>query len=50
MEVTCERAEAITDDCREILLVAFEMGLQSPFNLECLIDRAERGEWGGTWW
>lgn len=50
MEFTCERAE-VTDNCwREVLLVAFEMGLPSLFNLECVIDRAERGKWGGLWW
>ena len=50
MEFTCERAEIDANDWREVLLVAFEMGLPSLFNLECLIDKAERGAWGGLWW
>ena len=49
MEFTCERAEFATFDWREVLLVAFEFGLPSPFNLERLIDRAETGGLGGPW-
>ena len=50
MEFTCERAEVTDNDWREVLLVAFEMGLPSLFNLECLIDRAESDEREGLWW
>ncbi|MDE0209768.1 MAG: hypothetical protein OXI66_17865 [Boseongicola sp.] len=49
MEFTCERAQVATHDWREVLLVAFELGLSSPLSFECLIDRAERREWGGPW-
>lgn len=37
-------------DWRETLQLAMEMGLPTPFNLEWLIDKAERGEWSGVWW
>lgn len=50
MESTCERAEVSGNEWREVLPVAFEMGLPSLFGVECLIDRAERGAWGGPWW
>lgn len=35
---------------RETLQLAVELSLPAPFNLEWLIDRAERGEWSGLWW
>ncbi|MDE0523583.1 MAG: hypothetical protein OXH79_16665 [Boseongicola sp.] len=50
MESPCERTEFATVDWREVLLVALEFGLPSPFSIECLIDRAEIGELGGPWW
>ncbi len=37
-------------DVREVLLAAASLGLPQIFNVEWLIDRAERGEWGGVWW
>ena len=50
MKLACAQAEETGSDWREALHVAFELGLPSLFNIECLIDKAERGEWGGLWW
>ena len=49
MEFTCERAEIAANDWREVLLVAFETGLPSLFNLDCLVDRAEGDERDRPW-
>ena len=35
---------------RENLHLVVDLGLPTAFNLEWLIDRAERGEWSGLWW
>ena len=47
-------AEAHTEitkaDWREALHVAFGLGLSNLFNVEWLIENAERGEWDGLWW
>ena len=37
-------------DWRETLQLAFGLGLPGLFNIEWLIDNAERGEWNGLWW
>lgn len=34
----------------ETLFKAVSLGLPHMFNFEWLIDKAERGEWGGLWW
>ena len=44
------QAETNEADWREALHVAFGLGLPGLFNIEWLIDKAERGEWGGVWW
>ena len=49
MEFTCVRAEVTANEWREVLLVAFELGLPGLFSLEWMIDRAETGEWRGLW-
>lgn len=43
-------ADAKETDWREILDVATGLGLPLDFNLEWLVDQAERGEWSGLWW
>ena len=50
MRLAYVQAERIKTDWREALHVAFDLGLPSHFNIEWLIDKAERGEWGGVWW
>lgn len=37
-------------DWSEVLAEAFQSGFQSPFNMEWLIDKAERREWNEKWW
>jgi len=37
-------------DWREALFVSFGLGGASILDFEWIIDRAERGEWGGLWW
>jgi len=37
-------------DWRETLAVCLDLGLPSFFNIEWLIDRAERDDWSGLWW
>lgn len=37
-------------DHDETLMGALSLGLPLFFNLERMIDKAERGEWGGLWW
>ncbi|WP_299555358.1 hypothetical protein [uncultured Tateyamaria sp.] len=34
----------------ETLFTAVSFGLPHMFNIEWLIDKAERGEWSGLWW
>ena len=50
MKRACDHAEMIGSNWLETLAVGFDLGLPSLFNIEWLIDRAERGEWGGLWW
>lgn len=35
---------------QETLAAAFDYGTMMIFNFDWLIDRAERGDWGGLWW
>ena len=50
MKLAYAQAESTGSDWRETLHVGFDLGLPSLFNIEWLIDKAERGEWGGLWW
>ena len=50
MKLACIQVEKTGSPWRETLTVAFDLGLPSVFNIEWLIDKAERGEWGGLWW
>ena len=50
MKLAYVQAERIETDWRAALHVAFDLGLPSLFNVEWLIDKAERGEWSGLWW
>lgn len=50
MKLAYEQAENAGTDWREALATGFDLGLPSLFNIEWLIDRAERGEWSGLWW
>lgn len=37
-------------DWRDALRDGFDPGISGLFNIEWLIDRAERGDWSGSWW
>lgn len=37
-------------EIHETLFAAVSLALPQAFNIEWMIDRAERGEWGGLWW
>ena len=50
MKFAYAQAENAGSDWRETLYVQFELGLPNLFNIEWLIDKAERGEWSGLWW
>ena len=50
MELAYEKAKISELDWRETLDVLLDLGQPSLFNVEWLIDKAERGEWGGLWW
>jgi hypothetical protein len=49
MKLVYEQAEKPGPDWRETLYVHFELGLPNLFNIEWLIDKAERGERSGIW-
>ncbi len=50
MKLVFLQAEVTGTDWREALAIAFDLGSPSLFNVEWLIDKAERGEWSGLWW
>ncbi|MEM9267880.1 MAG: hypothetical protein AAGA78_02955 [Pseudomonadota bacterium] len=50
MRLAETHAEIARSDWREALHVAFDLGLSNLFNVEWLIEKAERGEWDGLWW
>ncbi|MGR3513565.1 MAG: hypothetical protein ACU0GG_12455 [Paracoccaceae bacterium] len=49
MQLAYAHSEVRGTEWREPLHVAFDLGLPSLFNIEWLIDKAERGEWSGLW-
>lgn len=44
------KVETAGPQWREALHLALDLGQPSFFKIEWLIDKAERGEWGGLWW
>ncbi|MEL6414078.1 MAG: hypothetical protein AAGK79_16375 [Pseudomonadota bacterium] len=50
MQITNEDAGLRRHDLDEVLFAAVSLGLPIFFNVEWLIDKAERGEWSGIWW
>lgn len=50
MKLAYANAEDTGSDWRETLHVAVDLALPNLFNIEWLIDKTERGEWGGLWW
>ena len=50
MKLAYAQPENTVTDWREALHIAFDLGLPSFFNIEWVIDKAERGEWSGLWW
>ena len=50
MNFAYAQAENTGTDWREALHFAFDLGLPNLFNIEWLIEGAERGEWGGLRW
>ena len=50
MKLAYMQAGTAGSDLREILTVALDLGLPSLFDIEWLIEKAERGEWSGLWW
>ncbi len=50
MKLAFANVEDATSEWRDSLYVAFDLGLPNMFNVEWLIDRAERGAWSGLWW
>lgn len=50
MKLAYVQAENAGTDWHEALAISFDFCLPSLFNIEWLIDRAERGEWSGLWW
>ena len=50
MKVAYAQADTTVAYWRDTFHVAFDVGLPSVLSLEWLIDKAERGEWGGLWW
>lgn len=50
MKLAHAKVENTGTNWREMLHVVFDLGLPSLFDIEWLIDNAERGEWGGLWW
>jgi len=50
MEDGVQDLDNTASEWREILSVAFDLGLPSLFDLEWVIDSVERDEWGGLWW
>lgn len=50
MEPIYGQAENTGSNWREALAVAFDLGMPSIFNIEWLVDKAERGDWGRQWW
>ncbi len=44
------QAEHTGEDWPETLKAALDLGLPDLFNIEWLIQNAERGEWRGLWW
>ena len=50
MRFAYEQAEIESTGGHEALIIGFDLGLPSLFNVEWLIDMAERGEWSGLWW
>ncbi len=49
MQFACIHAGNTGSDWREALSVAFDLGFPSLFNIEWLIDKSKRSEWGGQW-
>ncbi|MEM6759137.1 MAG: hypothetical protein AAF601_06620 [Pseudomonadota bacterium] len=45
-----ETARQTQEDWQDVLLAGIGLGLPSVFNLDRLIDQAERGTWSGLWW
>lgn len=50
MKLAYAQAETTRADWRETLHFACDLGLPNLFNIEWLIETAERGEWSGLWW
>jgi hypothetical protein len=50
MRLSYTVSEDISSDWQESLLSGFDLGLPSLFNIEWLIDNAERSEWGRIQW
>lgn len=50
MKLACEYVAYSGSDWREALAAGLDIGLPGFVSLEWLIDKAERGEWSGSWW
>lgn len=50
MKLAYAQAENTASDWREAVLAALDLSRPSLFNIEWLIDKAEKGEWSGLWW
>lgn len=49
MKHTYAQAETPVSNWCETLCVALDFAFPNLFNIEWLIDKAERGDWGGPW-
>ncbi|MCX7561430.1 hypothetical protein OS190_17840 [Sulfitobacter sp. F26204] len=49
MQIAQDSKRLCRSDATEALFVAVSLGVPHIFNIEWLIDNAERGEWGGLW-
>ena len=50
MRIAHKAAAPRRGDFHETLLTALSLGVPQGFNIEWLIDKAERAEWVGLWW
>ncbi len=50
MQIANDNMALRRHDLNETLFAALSLGLPQLFNIEWLIDKAERSEWGGLWW
>ena len=50
MQIAQDRNRLCRSDASEALFTTVSLGVPNIFNIEWLIDKAERSEWGGLWW